>query len=203
MGRLFLKHLMAVALYCGCACVVFAHSNEGTESVAKETQADSGSAERPNSAEIRADRVAQAVKGIISYVRWPQALKDPQLCVVGPTEYADALLMSTPVTQTDNDRLSVRRVLLPDMTAEVAQGCASVYIGKLDRVDQILLLKKLVGKPILSIVEDLPQCSNGSLFCLRIADDRVGFEVNLDSVARSGLRVNPQVLKLGRATGTN
>lgn len=203
MDRLFLKHLMVIVLYWVCAGIVSAQTNEGSETAVGQQATVSVLLERRNSADVRAERVAQAVKGIVSYVRWPQALQDPQLCVVGPTEYADALIMGAAVNPAERERWRIRRVLLPDMVAETEQGCASVYIGRLESVDQISLLKVLVGKPILSITEDIPQCNNGSLFCLRVADDRVGFEVNLDSVARSGLRVNPQVLKLGRAAGAN
>jgi hypothetical protein len=33
---------------------------------------------------------------------------------------------------------------------------------------------------------------------LRVSDEQVSFEVNLDSVARSGVRIHPSVLQLSR-----
>ena len=49
-------------------------------------------------------------------------------------------------------------------------------------------------------IRDSP-CTVGSLFCLRVSDQQVAFEVNLDSVARSGVRIHPSVLQLSRRRG--
>jgi len=54
------------------------------------------------------------------------------------------------------------------------------------------------GRPVLSISEADDLCTVGSLFCLRVNDEQVTFEVNLDSVARSGVRIHPSVLQLSR-----
>jgi len=51
---------------------------------------------------------------------------------------------------------------------------------------------------VLSISEGGDQCTVGSLFCLRVGDEQVSFEVNLDSVARRGVRSHPRVLQLSR-----
>jgi hypothetical protein len=51
---------------------------------------------------------------------------------------------------------------------------------------------------VVSISEGGDQCTVGSLFCLRVGDEQVSFEVNLDSVARSGVRIHPSVLQLSR-----
>lgn len=200
MDRVFLRPWIALVFCLMCAPFAWAQSMDNT---APEIQSAPAGIQVRTRAELRAELVAQAVKGIISYVRWPTPNQTSQLCVVGPTEYADALIVSEQMYSSESYTMHVRRVLLSDISTDGQDSCASVYIGELDRVDQISLLKKLVGKPILSISENLTECNNGSLFCLHIADDKVGFEVNLDSVARSGLRVNPQVLKLGRATGAN
>jgi hypothetical protein len=54
----------------------------------------------------------------------------------------------------------------------------------------------------LSISEADSSCSVGSMFCLRIKPGKVSFDVNLDSVARSGVRVHPSVLKLATRQAT-
>ncbi|HBP3282982.1 TPA: diguanylate cyclase inhibitor YfiR, partial [Pseudomonas aeruginosa] len=41
------------------------------------------------SVEQRSNAVSQVLLGIFSYVRWPKEPAVLQLCVVGPTEYAD------------------------------------------------------------------------------------------------------------------
>ncbi|MNV82607.1 hypothetical protein D3C71_1763520 [compost metagenome] len=82
--------------------------------------------------------------------------------------------------------------------AQVAQACDAIYIGKLDQAQRDRLFQSLSGQPVLSISEADDSCTVGSLFCLRVSDQQVAFEVNLDSVARSGVRIHPSVLQLSR-----
>jgi len=95
--------------------------------------------------------------------------------------------------------LQVRRLLADDR--HVAQACDAVYIGKLDDAQREHLFQAINGHPVLSISEADDPCTVGSLFCLRVGDQQVAFEVNLDSVARSGVRIHPSVLQLSRRRG--
>ncbi|MCU7247926.1 YfiR family protein [Pseudomonas koreensis] len=145
-------------------------------------------------AEQRARSVTQVVLGILSYARWPVEPAQLRLCIVGPTEYTDDLVKGT--TQATGRPVIVRR-LLADNPAIVSE-CDAVYIGKLTADERSRLFASLIGHPVLSISEGGDQCTVGSLFCLRVGDEQVSFEVNLDSVARSGVRIHPSVLQLSR-----
>jgi hypothetical protein len=145
-------------------------------------------------AEQRAKSVTQVVLGILSYARWPVEPAQLRLCIVGPTEYTDDLVKGT--TQATGRPVVVRR-LLADNPAIVSE-CNAVYIGKLTADERSRLFAALIGHPVLSISEADDQCTVGSLFCLRVGDEQVSFEVNLDSVARSGVRIHPSVLQLSR-----
>ncbi|PTT28866.1 YfiR family protein [Pseudomonas sp. HMWF021] len=145
-------------------------------------------------AEQRAKSVTQVVLGILSYARWPVEPAQLRLCIVGPTEYTDDLVKGT--TQATGRPVTVRR-LLADNPAIVSE-CDAVYIGKLTADERSRLFASLIGHPVLSISEGGDQCTVGSLFCLRVGDEQVSFEVNLDSVARSGVRIHPSVLQLSR-----
>ncbi|CAI8881413.1 YfiR family protein [Pseudomonas koreensis] len=145
-------------------------------------------------AEQRAQSVTQVVLGILSYARWPVEPAQLRLCIVGPTEYTDDLVKGT--TQATGRPVAVRR-LLADNPAIVSE-CDAVYIGKLTADERSRLFTSLIGHPVLSISEGGDQCTVGSLFCLRVGDQQVSFEVNLDSVARSGVRIHPSVLQLSR-----
>ncbi|RON90812.1 YfiR family protein [Pseudomonas fluorescens] len=145
-------------------------------------------------AEQRAQAVTQVVLGILSYARWPVEPAQLRLCIVGPTEYTDDLVKGT--TQATGRPVTVRR-LLADNPAIVSE-CDAVYIGKLTADERSRLFTSLIGHPVLSISEGGDQCTVGSLFCLRVSDEQVSFEVNLDSVARSGVRIHPSVLQLSR-----
>ncbi|TBN32178.1 YfiR family protein [Pseudomonas sp. BGI-2] len=145
-------------------------------------------------ADQRARSVTQVVLGILSYARWPVEPAQLRLCVVGPTEYTDDLVKGT--TQATGRPVTVRR-LLADNPSIVGE-CDAVYIGTLTGDERSQLFASLTGRPVLSISESDDQCTVGSLFCLRVTDDQVSFEVNLDSVARSGVRIHPSVLQLSR-----
>ena len=153
---------------------------------------------QPETVESKADQrarsVTQVVLGILSYARWPVEPQQLRLCIVGPTEYTDDLVKGT--TQATGRPVIVRR-LLADNPA-IAGECDAVYIGKLTSDERSRLFASLTGRPVVSISEGGDQCTVGSLFCLRVGDEQVSFEVNLDSVARSGVRIHPSVLQLSR-----
>lgn len=145
-------------------------------------------------ADQRARSVTQVVLGILGYARWPVEPAQLRLCVVGPTEYTDDLLKGT--TQATGRPVTVQRLLADNPS--IAGECDAVYIGKLSSEERNRLFASLTGRPVLSISESDDQCTVGSLFCLRVSDEQVSFEVNLDSVARSGVRIHPSVLQLSR-----
>ena len=147
-----------------------------------------------NLADQRAKAVTQVVLGILSYARWPIEPAQMQLCVVGPTEYTDDLLQGA--TQSSGRQVQVRRMLVSNPA--IARECNAVYLGKLSTAERSSLFSSLSGQAVLSISEYGDQCTVGSLFCLRVTDEQVTFEVNLDSGARSGVRIHPSVLQLSR-----
>ena len=148
----------------------------------------------PGMADQRARSVTQVVLGILSYARWPVEPPQLRLCIVGPTEYTDDLVKGT--TQATGRAVVVRRFLTSHPA--IATDCEAVYIGKLSQAERETLFASLSARPVLSISEADDACMVGSLFCLRVSDAHVAFDVNLDSVARSGVRIHPSVLQLSR-----
>ena len=145
-------------------------------------------------AEQRAKAVTQVVLGILSYARWPVEPEQLRLCLIGPTEYADDLVKGT--TQASGRPVAVRRLLAND--PRIVTECDAMYLGRLDQDERKQLFSAVTGHPVLSISEAHDPCTVGSVFCLRVSDEQVSFEVNLDSVARSGVRIHPSVLQLSR-----
>lgn len=145
-------------------------------------------------ADSRAQAVTQVVLGILSYARWPVEPTQLRLCIVGPTQYTDDLVKGT--TQATGRPVLVQRLLADN--PDIVNACDAVYIGELSVDERSRLFASLMGHPVLSISEGGDQCTVGSLFCLRVGDEQVSFEVNLDSVARSGVRIHPSVLQLSR-----
>ena len=117
--------------------------------------------------------------------------------MIAPTEYADLLWQNHEL----ESRLPVqaKRLLIDSPLLET--DCEAVYLGVIEESQRIELFSRLVGKPILTISEASQACSEGSLFCLGISAEHVAFKVNLDAVARSGIRIHPNVLQLGKRAG--
>lgn len=140
-----------------------------------------------------AAEVAQVVLGISSYARWPTAHPELMICVVGRAKYADTLLdgsASSPGVRFKAQQLPAGATVSPD--------CHIVYIGTTSDAEREKLFSQITGRPILSISEPNISCSVGSMFCLKFKESQLVFDVNLDSIARSGLRVHPNVLQLAK-----
>lgn len=142
----------------------------------------------------QADAVDQVVLGILSFVRWPVEPTEVTLCVVGPTEYADGMLRG--MVQATGRKVVAQRRSVSDPA--LGEQCHAVYLGVVSDAERERIFQALDGHAVLSISERDSACSIGSMFCLKVGGPRVPFEVNLDSVARSGMRVHPSVLRLGQ-----
>lgn len=150
------------------------------------------------SIEQRSNAVSQVLLGIFSYVRWPKEPAVLQLCVVGPTEYADGLLRG--MVQANGRRVHAERRAVDN--PDLGTLCNVIYPGVVDERERQQVFRSLAGHPVLSISERGTECSVGSMFCLNVGGPRITFEANLDSIARSGVRVHPSVLKLARRQAT-
>lgn len=138
------------------------------------------------------DQVSYIVSGIISYSRWPEGTRPSKACIVGSTRYIKALL-----AQNDSNNTYAWQYFQENNYSDL-EGCEIIYIGSLNASEMDSLLLRIIGRPVLSITENDPHCDGGSLICLSLVETRISFQVNLDAVARSGIRIHPQVLKLGR-----
>ncbi|GAB2462390.1 diguanylate cyclase inhibitor YfiR [Comamonas humi] len=139
--------------------------------------------------------VSRTVLGILGYTRWPVEGPVLRLCVVGETDYARTLLNAKAQT-VGNRPLEVLRA--DPGQADALANCDGIYAGHLAEPAWRELMRNLQGRAMLTISERGALCRIGAMFCLKPAKEAVGFEVNLDSVARSGVRVNPRVLQLAR-----
>lgn len=154
-------------------------------------------AQAETAAESRATAVRDLVFNILSYTRWPTEPVVLRICVVAPTEYADTLF--TINRQVNGRAVQVNRYEVSD--PDISDNCDVLYLGALDEEEQVALFARQQGHPVLSISEYNHDCSTSSVFCLQISPQsrRVRFQVNLDALALSGVRVHPAVLTLAHA----
>ncbi|MEO7470390.1 MAG: YfiR/HmsC family protein, partial [Sphingobium limneticum] len=43
-----------------------------------------------------------------------------------------------------------------------------------------------------------PDCGSGAIFCLLYAPQTLSFQLNIDAVSRSAVRIDPRVLRLSK-----
>jgi len=142
-----------------------------------------------------ADRLAtgaaRVVGAILEYTRWPAGQTPLVLCVVGPALHAggmDHLSLS-------NGRTVVRRTI--SANAEPAGlECDALYLARLDPETLRRWTRAARGMAIVTIAEDDPGCRSEAMFCLRFMPAALSFDLNIDAVSRSGVRIDPRVLRL-------
>lgn len=143
--------------------------------------------------------VPETLLGILSYARWPNESAPLRLCIAGRGTHTEYLLKNGLAALAQRP-IQVRLMALTDGALFNTQ-CDAIYIGTVDEAVARRIFAQVVGHPVLTVSERTPFCAAGVMVCLDTNDiSRVQFEVNLDAVARSSVRVNPQVLRLGRRT---
>jgi hypothetical protein len=138
---------------------------------------------------------ADIAAGILTYARWPSDLRTVRLCVVG----------SSPMSSRIDNRRLVNGQMLTTSRMSPAQWtpeqCDAVYLGRTTAGERTTIIRTLANRPILSMTDSDPQCVHGSMFCLRSVTGGVTFDLNIDAVSRSRVRVDPRVLALARRPG--
>ena len=152
---------------------------------------------QPKAEEPPPATVARVVAGIVSYTRWPEDLSSIRLCTLGLGRGVGALARAGDVGAPGR-RVSV--VAVPNLGA-AERGCHAVYLGRTGGPDARQTVRLFAGRPVLLLGEGADFCTEGGMFCIEPASESARFGVNLDAVARSGLRVNPQVLRIARGGG--
>lgn len=145
-------------------------------------------------AESKAWDYGDTVMGIISYVRWPGDPSRIRLCLIGTNEHEKVIARAIEKTRFKRVVVLDNRTLDQNM-----DDCNAVFLGNVSEDDWPILNSKIAEQPVLTISGQMERCIVGVMFCLDDkADSRSRFQVNLDAVARAGIRVNPQVLRLAR-----
>lgn len=142
-----------------------------------------------HAADNRANRI---VSGILSFTRWPPPVQVPQLCIL-----ASACHLT--LSSADAPPATPFSVVRADSTGRLsALHCDAVYFGTETPAQQHAALAAMSDKAVLSMAENNPDCATGATFCMIFGEERTRFSVNLDSLARSGVKVSPDVLMLSR-----
>ncbi|WP_143596902.1 YfiR family protein [Tatumella sp. OPLPL6] len=130
------------------------------------------------------------VEGILSFSHWPKVAGQPLLCVSNQAKFFNLVKAEgNPV---------FRVVAISNPTDFLSAGCDAIYFGRESVKEQNDIISSLTGKNILTISENNADCVAGAAFCLNRHQQLFKFSVNLDSLSRSGVRVNSDVLLLSK-----
>ena len=136
------------------------------------------------------------------YVEWPPDRLPPMgeafvFTVLGEDPFGD-LLDAIIRDRTLHDRpLTVRRVTRVEDVGE--SQILFISRSEADALPQIL--ERLATAPILTVGESPQFAERGGMIRFRREGERIGFDINVVSTERAGLRVSSQLLKLARIVG--
>jgi hypothetical protein len=139
-----------------------------------------------------AGAAARTVQAIIDYTRWPQRYDPLVLCVAGPAQHAAQL---GNIRLADGRRVERRNVAA---TANAVGGCHVLYVGQVPLPTQRQLTAAVRGKGVLTIAEADPGNASEAIISLTYQPRALSFRLNIDAISRSGLRVDPRVLRISQ-----
>ena len=139
-----------------------------------------------------APAVARTVLAMIEYTRWPTPRDPVVLCVAGAAEHAGGL---GGLRLTDGRRVERRTV---SAAPGALGGCDVLYLGSMPIAQQRQLTAAVRGRGVLTIAEDDPGNASEAMFVLTYQPAALSFRLNVDAVSRSGLKVDPRVLRVAQ-----
>lgn len=135
---------------------------------------------------------ADTVAGILAYSRWPGASPTVRLCVAGSSPMAMRLANRTLV---DGRALIVSARAPGSLPGE---GCDALYLARIGPSELERIARASAERGIITMTDADPSCLSGMMICFRVVPAGLLFDVNIDAVSRSGVRIDPRVLSLGQ-----
>jgi len=150
------------------------------------------------SADDRAERIKAAfVYNFAKFVEWPaSAFQTPQqpirLCALR-AEAGDNRLDLIEGRSAQGREISLQLLESPRQSVD----CHILYLANSrDNYDGVLAL--LIGKPVLTISEDVGFIDRDGMVSLFIDDNHVRFRINLKAAQATGLKVSARILQLAQ-----
>lgn len=141
------------------------------------------------------DVKAVFIYNFAKFVEWPDSVgTNVRLCLLGTSPFGKAFdtIRGQPVKGRKFDVTAI------DAPTAVF-GCHMVYVPPSQERNLDKVLARARGNGILVVSDSEGYAQRGSMINLYLEDDKVRFEINLQAVDSSGLRVSSQLLALGKA----
>lgn len=138
-----------------------------------------------------AQNVAQTTLSILSYVHW--SVDSPTVCIVKNEEISKQLIT---LTHQNNYNFQFKSI---ESSQLKLTHCDAVFFSNTTPSTEQQFINSAMNKNILSFSSSNLECEIGSAFCLYTSKGgRTLFKLNLDSLSRSKIHVDPRVLLLAR-----
>lgn len=164
------------------------------------TMVDAASNEDTESAVEQRIKAASLYK-FLGYAEWPpaafSAADSPYVIgIVDAEEIAQELSRISANRQVNGRRLVIRKMKQGDTLA----GIHALFIGRAARDRQAQWLQLAQRLPILTVTETPGGLAQGSMINFLLAEDRVRFEVSLDALEDSNVKLSSRVLSVALYT---
>jgi len=137
-------------------------------------------------------RKAEAAARLADYITWPQGRPGSPvvLGVYGSSAVSAALraFLATP----EGHRLNVQ--LRPLRNLYQVETCDILLICQADEDQVAEILKRLRGRPVLTVGDAPGLAESGVMLSFAEAGDRIRFDANLEAAGRAGLRLSAHLL---------
>jgi len=149
---------------------------------------------KPGEYEVKAVFLYNFVK----FVEWPDD-KDTRtgrivnICILGEDPFGNAFDFIQDET-IDNRKLAVKRV----RTHHHIDDCQVLFISSSEKENITHILRTVKGSNILTVGDTDGFAQKGVIINFYIEQNKVRFEINLDSLRRSGLSVSSKVMHLAK-----
>lgn len=130
----------------------------------------------------------------VKYIQWPNEAEggDFVLGVMGDEE-----VFNTLKTWYDGKAKGTKKYVVKKLaSAEEANACAVVYLGKSKSREFENIKNAITGKPVLTITDSANLGQKGSHINFKVVDGKLKFEMNQASITGSNLKVSSQLASM-------
>ncbi len=140
---------------------------------------------------------AAFIYNFAKFVEWPREAfrgsdADLRVGIVGKDPFGEIIDRVIDGKTAQGRALAVHRV----KDSEGRFQCQILFVGKMPSRDLEAVLRAVDERPILTVSESLAFIRAGGIVRLKIANNKVRFEINLDAARKAGLRISSDLLRL-------
>lgn len=128
---------------------------------------------------------------IMSYTKWPN--QNPSLCIMDNPTISEHF---NSTVKLQKSQIIIKSIKVQELSKE---DCNAVFFSNMTPDIEHKLISTTDNAPVLSFSINNQDCEIGSIFCLNsIKNGNTLFKVNLDSLARAKIHIDPRVLILAQ-----